>query len=95
MGLEEVTSYFHYGLAESTRRNPLSARGIPTALRLKPDRPLVVNTLMGVTAVPSGFDRVRAIVPGPGGIEIRSASGKTVKVPLELDFLNQESGVRS
>jgi hypothetical protein len=27
-------------------------------------------------------------VPGPGGIEIRSASGKTVKVPLELDFLH-------
>lgn len=88
MGLEEVTSYFHHGLAESARKNPLSARGIPTAIKLRLDSPLVVNTIMGVTAVPRGFDRVRAIVPGPGGIEIRSASGKALQVPLALDFLH-------
>ncbi|HEY5792469.1 MAG TPA: hypothetical protein VIS74_04170, partial [Chthoniobacterales bacterium] len=31
LGLEEVTSYFHTGLAESAAPNPVSARGIPTS----------------------------------------------------------------
>src|SRR5205814_1633800 len=43
MGLEEVTSYFHLGLAESARKNPLSTKGIPSCVQLNPRRPLTVN----------------------------------------------------
>ena len=35
MGLEEVTSYFHSGLAESARTNPISKKGFPTCLALQ------------------------------------------------------------
>lgn len=90
MGLEEVTSYFHCGLAESARINELSEQGHATSLLLHPERPLEVNYIMAVASTPLGFDRVVAIEPNLGGTEgvvVRSASGKTVEVPLQLDFL--------
>jgi hypothetical protein len=88
MGLEEVTSYFHFGLAESAKRNPLSARGYPTCHRLDPDHPLAVNYIMAVATIPRGFDRVKTIrADSNRGVILTSTGGKTVKVPLDLGFL--------
>jgi len=89
MGLEEVTSFFHLGLAESARRSPISARGFPTCLHLTPKRPLVVAYIMGVARIPAGFDRVVSIqaVPGNKAIVLRTASGKRAEAPVRLDFL--------
>ena len=92
MGLEEVTSYFHLGLAESARRNPISAKGYPTFLSLNPRRPLRVPYIMGVARIPAGFDRVKSIdaVRGNQAITLRSANGKTVKARVNLDFLAEQ-----
>ena len=89
MGLEEVTSYFHVGLAESVQPNPLTALGLPTALMLDPRKPTTVNYIMAVAAIPRRFDRVAAIraVPGGGGVELIAASGRRVRCALDLDFL--------
>jgi len=90
MGLEEVTSYFHYGLTESAHMNELCERGYPTSVMLHPDRPLVVNSIMAVAGTPLGFDRVAAVetnLESAGGILVRSVSGKMIEVPLNLDFL--------
>jgi hypothetical protein len=91
MGLEEVTSYFHPGLAESVVENPISKRGYPTHVQLDANRPLVVNYIFGVTAVPAGFERVDAIEAGDGGVTLRSG-GISVRVPLDLSFLNADAG---
>ncbi len=89
MGLEEVTSYFHHGLAESARPNPFSREGYPTCIRLDARRPFAVRTIFGVAPVPAGFDRVAAIEPARGGaIVIRSASGKRARAAVDLDFLS-------
>jgi len=89
LGLEEVTSHFHYGLAESARRNPLSRRGYPTCAKLNAKQPLVVNYIMGVAAIPAGFDRVATIRAAPGKevIVLKSASGRRAEAAVELDFL--------
>jgi hypothetical protein len=87
MGLEDVTSFFHLGLADSAEKNSLSARGCPTCLPLKPNRPLVVNYIMGVAVVPASFDRVRAIEAENQAVRLKSASGASVTVPLDLGFL--------
>ncbi|HOX59521.1 MAG TPA: hypothetical protein P5205_20770 [Candidatus Paceibacterota bacterium] len=94
MGLEEVTSYFHYGLAESARRNPISERGFPTCLALDARRPLVVPYIMGVARIPAGFDRVAAIraVQGNRAIRLESRSGRQVEAAVELDFLQGGAG---
>jgi hypothetical protein len=87
LGLEEITSYFGYGLAKSTAPNPLSRRGIATALRLRPKRPTVINYVMGVVSIPAGFDRVKSIRPVTGGIMIEAFSGIEVRHPVDLGFL--------
>jgi len=47
MGIEDVTSYFHEGLASSARPNAFSRAGWPTSLRLTVNRPIVVNLHQG------------------------------------------------
>jgi hypothetical protein len=44
---------------------------------------------MAVAPVPKGFDEVRNIREGKSGrfVELESRSGKSLKVPLGLDFL--------
>ena len=94
MGLEEVTSYFAYGLAESVRSNPLSERGIPTVQKLDPQRTLVVPYITGVASIPAGFDRVREIIPSGDerSASLVSHSGKTIRTPLRTDFLRAGAG---
>ena len=89
MGLEEVTSYFHYGLAESVGKNPLSAKGVPTCLRLNSKIPTEVNYIMAVAAVPKGFEQVAEIEPAADGqsVTLSSRGGKSVVAPLDLNFL--------
>jgi hypothetical protein len=87
MGLEDVTSYFHRGLADSAQPNPISKRGIPTHLTLKKSTPLVVNYIMAVAALPRKWGRVKSITPGPHGVTLRSIAGKDIVVPLDFNFL--------
>jgi hypothetical protein len=88
LGVEDVTSYFDYGLAESARSNPLSRAGIPTVLNLSPSRPLVINYIMGVVPLPRGFDRVRTVSIRKDGLVFKARSGHAVRHPVELAFLD-------
>jgi hypothetical protein len=94
LGLEEVTSYFHYGLAEAARPNPFSRAGYPTCLLLRKDRPLFVRTIMAVASVPAGFGRVASIRPVPGrdAVEIRDEGRRKVTAAVDVDFLFAEIG---
>jgi hypothetical protein len=89
MGLEEVTAYFHLGLAESVRRNPIRERGFQTCLRLNPRKPLVVPYITGVAPIPAGFDRVVSIQAAPGNqaILLQSAGGRQAQAAVNLDFV--------
>lgn len=87
MGLEEVTSYFAPGLAESARKNPFNARGFRTAVRLDRRRPLVVNYIMAAAPIPPGFDRVKRIQVRRGGVTLHADSSKRVELPLDTGFL--------
>ena len=89
IGLEDVTSYFHHGHAESVRPNPLSRMGIPTCIDLHPEHPVSVASIMAVAPIPRGFDEVREIREGKRArtIELESRSGKIIRVPLDTGFL--------
>jgi hypothetical protein len=88
MGIEDTTSYFHLGLAESVKPNPLNRRGIPTSITLSAKAPLAVNYIMGVAAIPAGFDRVKSIRAVSDGIELLADSGSRVRALLEIGFLH-------
>ncbi|MEO7796129.1 MAG: hypothetical protein ABIY47_00225, partial [Opitutaceae bacterium] len=87
LGLEETTSYFHLGLAESARSNELKRAGFPTAVKLSPKKPLRVPHIFAVAAIPRGFDVVADVQATAGGIAITSSSGKVVRMPLDVEFL--------
>ncbi len=89
LGVEDVTAYFHYGLAESVRPNELSRRGFATALRLRCDRPTRINYIMGVVAIPSAFGPVAAIRAVPRGIAVYPARGFAVCADIDLGFLRK------
>jgi hypothetical protein len=87
MGLEEVTSYFHYGLAESARKNPLNRRGFPTTVGLSKKHPLTVRYVMAVQSIPPGFDVVSDIRLRAGQAVLHSRSGRQVVAPLDAAFI--------
>jgi hypothetical protein len=89
LGVEDVTAFFHDGLASSAGPNSLRQQGLPTTVALDRDRPLAVNYLMGATSIPAGFDEVASIEPGeqPETVMFTSRSGRTVSVPVDLAFL--------
>ncbi len=90
MGLEEVTSWFHPGLAESVAKNPVSERGYPTSVTLQASAALTVSYVMGVAKIPSGFDRVKSIEAGlhDKQVILHSQSGKQAKAAVDLAFLS-------
>jgi hypothetical protein len=94
LGLEEVTSYFAYGLAESVSPNPVIKCGIPTAVKLNPRRPLVIPYVMAVAATPPGFDHVKEIAPANDrkAVTLVSRSGKKVKAAVDLAFFEAGAG---
>ncbi len=88
MGLEEVTANFHFGLAESAAPNNISRRGHPTCVQLRPDRPLVVNYIFGIAAIPAGFGRVSRLDPDNGHIVLRDSNGRTARAPIDVGYLS-------
>ena len=80
MGIEEVTSHFHIGLAESVKAG--------ATIELNPRKPLTVNYIIAVAPIPRGFDRLASITRERGGVKLRSDSGRTVRVAVDIDFLH-------
>ncbi len=87
VGVEEVTSYFHLGLAESAKPNLLTRAGGPTAVQLRPDRPLRVAHILALAAIPRNFDAVKRVVPAKGGVTLIARNGRSVFAPLDLEFV--------
>lgn len=87
MGIEDVTSFFHVGIAASCRRNALTDRGIRTCLTAGPGARLSIPYIQGVARIPAGFDQVASIEPGTGCIRLHAESGIRAAVPCHLEFL--------
>jgi hypothetical protein len=87
LGIEQVTAYFHLGHRASTSPNPLSQRGIPTAVELSPNGSVLVRYLFGVAAVPPEFTRVRSIEPASSGMLLTDEGGRSVLAPCDPSVL--------
>jgi len=89
LGVEDVTAFFHLGLADSAKPNLLSRAGVPTALTLSPRRPLRVAHILALAAIPRGFDEVKSITAHGDGVKLTARSGRAVSVPLDLGFVRR------
>jgi hypothetical protein len=96
LGLEEVTSYFHYGLAESVKKNPLTTVGRATSFTLNPNQPLTINYIMAVAPIPKDFDHVAEVLPAADGqaVQLVSRSGHKVRALVDLNFLGIENKLK-
>jgi len=94
MGIEEVTSYFHYGLKDSAAPNPFSRQGIKTCVHLQPDKPVTISYLMGCVPVPAKFGRLKDIKPDrQGKTAILVGENGRVQTPLDWDWLFPGKGL--
>lgn len=87
MGIEDVTAFFHVGIAESCRRNALTDRGIRTCLTPEAGGRLSIPYIQGVARIPASFDRVASIEPGHDILRLRAESGSQVEIACHLEFL--------
>ena len=87
IGVEEICSYFHLGHAASTADNPLTARGIPTAITLQPSGSVVIPYMFGLAATPPGFGAVTRIDEEDGGVIIADGDGREVFAACDVSFV--------
>lgn len=93
MGIEDVASYFHEGLAASAAPNPFTRAGWPTTVRLSAKRPTTVNSVMAVVPVPRGCDPVTAVEPdGDGFVVLRAGRATLARAPIDHAFLREATG---
>lgn len=85
LGIEHTTSYFHLGHRASIDGNELSQEGLPTAVELDPEQPLVVRYVQGLTATPAGFDRVVRVERNGEGITLIDANGRQADAVVDID----------
>jgi hypothetical protein len=87
LGIEEVTAYFHLGLAASAEDNPWKEKGVPTTLALGGGKNTRIPYIMGVAPLVDGFDIVRAVQRTDTGIRLTAASGAQLDHTVDLSFL--------
>jgi hypothetical protein len=89
LGVEDMTGFFHVGLAASCRQNVLNAHGVRTCLEPSADGRLSIPYIQGIARIPAGFDRVAMIEPKMhgGGVLLMAESGALVEVGCQFDFL--------
>ena len=88
MGLEDITSFFHSGLAESASPNILTERGLKTHHVLDSDHPFSVRYIMGLAPIPKAFGRVRDIIVDEQIVTFVSDTGRKVSTPVNTRFLS-------
>jgi hypothetical protein len=87
LGIEDVTAYMHYGVAESSSENEASRAGFRTHVVLDPSTPTVVNYIMGIFAVPTGFDHVAAVHREEQRVVFQSRSGQLAEAAVGVRHL--------
>ena len=84
---EDVTAYFHLGLAASLADNPWKQKGVPTSVALSRSKSTRIPYIMGIAPLPAGFDSVHGIQRTATGIRLQSASGPRIDHAVDPTFI--------
>lgn len=88
LGLEECTSFFHYGAKESGNDNLIRARGYDTAIGLSHDKTVDFPLIAGIAPIPESFGMVTAVEAIPDGVRFIGEGG-AVDAVADLSWLKQ------
>ena len=87
LGMEEITSYFHYGIGKSMEDNEIRKRGYPSSVEFD-GKVKRFGIIMGVVPVDKTFTGVSDIrKKDAGAIEIVGRGGERIDVPCSVDFI--------
>lgn len=87
LGVEDVTAYFHLGLAASLADNPWQQKGVPTSVALSRSTGTRIPYIMGVAPLAAGFDAVHRIERTATGIRLHAASGAHLDHVVDTTFI--------
>lgn len=87
LGVEDVTAYFHLGLAASLADNPWQDKGVPTSISFTKGKTTRIPYIMGVAAIPAGFGPVSGIRRTATGILLQSHGGATIDHAVDTAFI--------
>jgi hypothetical protein len=87
LGVEDACAYSLFGHKASISPNPLSAAGIPTAIRLEPDTQVDVRHVIGAVPTPTNVKEVKDIRQAQTSLLVEDADGVTLSVPVDTRFL--------
>lgn len=87
LGIEDVTAYFHLGLAASLSANPWKKKGVATSIILSRSKATRIPYIMGVAPLPAGFDFVRSIRRTSTGIRLQSAGRAHIDHAVDTTFI--------
>jgi hypothetical protein len=88
LGMEEVTSFFHYGIQKSVENNSFREQGWNTAVDFDGKSSVHIKLIMGLVPVKKGFRGVEDIVrENEKTLKISGRGGKKIHVPCRVDFL--------
>ncbi len=93
LGIEEVTSFFNYGIKESVEKNLFTERGFKTVVDLHSDTPSHFKLIMGLVPIKKDFKGVRNIVKKDDlHVTIEGRGGEKIDVGCRVDFLKPSAG---
>lgn len=87
IGLEDVCGHLADGFAASVEENDLSRDGVPTAIDLATNDPLLVNVIQGAVRVPRGFGHVTTVEFREGSAVFSDAGGRRAETAVHHEFV--------
>ena len=92
IGLEEITAFFHEGLASSAKKNFINEMGVPTHRVLKPNETHSIPFIQGVARIPLEFKGVSRIeAADKEALRIVDEAEREVTVAVDWKFLERGS----
>jgi hypothetical protein len=89
MGLEEITSFFHYGTKASNEPNSFSKQGIVTSLDLESGSPVEVPLISGIVPIGADYPGVKDIVKKDDtAVTVEDMEGRKMEVACRTGFLD-------
>lgn len=88
LGVEEITSFFHYGISKSSENNFLQEKGFKTCFNIEGKLPAEIKLIMGLIPIERNFKGVADIVKkSESMITIIGKGDEKIDVPCRVDFL--------
>jgi hypothetical protein len=87
LGIEDVTAYFHLGLAASLAKNPWRDKGVPTSINFRRGQTTRIPYIMGVAPLPASFDTVGTIRRTATGIRLQAPGGAHIDHVVDTTFI--------